>query len=78
VFLVDMGERPPGKTLDRIDTNRNYEPGNCRWATPKEQAGNRQDAALRKRVVELQRENAVLRAKLEAYELDQKKEDCYL
>lgn len=39
-FLADMGERPEGKTLDRIDPDGNYEPGNCQWATPLEQRHN--------------------------------------
>ena len=40
-FRDDMGERPEGMSLDRIDTNGNYEPNNCRWAGFQTQVANR-------------------------------------
>lgn len=43
-FLADMGERPSIKhSIDRIDIDRGYEPGNCRWATVMEQAANKRN-----------------------------------
>jgi hypothetical protein len=42
-FLSYMGERPRGFSLDRIDVEKNYEPGNCRWADSKQQGRNKRN-----------------------------------
>ena len=54
-FLADMGIRPKGKTLDRENPLLGYFPGNCRWATPKQQTENRVCMKTDEELAELQR-----------------------
>jgi len=51
LFLEDMGERPEGMTLDRLDGIKNYSKDNCRWATKKQQMQNRSMKLTTRQVV---------------------------
>ena len=50
-FLRDMGRCPPGLTLERKDVNGNYEKGNCKWATQKEQQNNRRNTGINRKEI---------------------------
>lgn len=62
-FILDMSERPLNKTLDRINTNGNYNKKNCQWATPKEQCRN----TRKNTIVKIFGEKLCLAAAVEKY-----------
>lgn len=67
-FLSDMGEKPEGLTLERINNNGNYDPDNCKWATPKEQARN----TRRNKLIEYQGKTMCMAAWAEEFGINYK------
>lgn len=71
-FFADMGERPQGTTLDRINTYGNYEPSNCRWANSHTQATNKRNSryitykGVTKHISEWAKETGIKRSTLSA------------
>lgn len=69
LFLLDMGDRPAGFTLDRIDVNGDYGPDNCRWASDKTQANNKRN----NRFVEIDGVTKTLQEWSDIYGIDRSK-----